>query len=115
MRPRSGAGVEQVVYYHEGVGTERGLDKWTGGAFGRGMAHNVRALYRFLVYNYESEDEVYFFGFSRGAFTVRTLAGFMHKVGLLQKDDEYYTAEIYDLYHSTHQRMTRSGNMRFVI
>lgn len=96
--PRSAAGVDQVLYYHAGVGTAGGLDKFTGGAFGRGIELNVRALYRFLVYNYEPGDELYFFGFSRGAFTVRTLAGFMHKVGLLEKDDEYYTGEIYGLY-----------------
>ena len=99
--PRSSTDVDQVVYYHEGVGTEGGLDKFTGGAFGSGMAQNVRALYRFLVYNFEPDDELYFFGFSRGAFTVRTLAGFMNKVGLLEKDDEYYTPEIYNLYQSS--------------
>lgn len=99
--PRSSAGVEQVVYYHEGVGTEGGLDTITGGAFGSGMSQNVRSLYRFLVYNFEPGDELYLFGFSRGAFTVRTLAGFMNKVGLLHKDDEYYTREIYELYQSS--------------
>lgn len=99
--PRSNSGTDQVVYYHEGVGTEGGLDKLNGGAFGNGMSRNVRALYRFLVYNYEPDDELYFFGFSRGAFTVRTLAGFMHKVGLLGKDDEYYTRNIYDLYQKS--------------
>lgn len=96
--PRSNTGIDQVVYYHEGVGTEGELDTLTGGAFGSGMSQNVRALYRFLVYNFVPGDELYFFGFSRGAFTVRTLAGFMYKVGLLEKDDEYYTREIYDLY-----------------
>jgi uncharacterized protein (DUF2235 family) len=99
--PRSSLGIDQIVYYHEGVGTEGGLDKFTGGAFGSGMAQNVRALYRFLVYNFELGDQLCFFGFSRGAFTVRTLAGFMYKVGLLEKDDEYYTPEIYDLYQSS--------------
>jgi len=99
--PRSSSGVDQIVYYHEGVGTEGGLDELTGGAFGSGMSQNVRALYRFLVYNFEPGDELYFFGFSRGAFTVRTLAGFMHRVGLLEKDDEYYTREIYELYQSS--------------
>ena len=96
--PRSKDGVDQIVYYHEGVGTESGLDKFTGGAFGSGMSQNVRALYRFLIYNYEPGDQLFFFGFSRGAFTVRTLAGFMNKVGLLEKDDEYYTREIFELY-----------------
>lgn len=99
--PRSSAGVDQVVDYHEGVGTLGYLDKWTGGAFGRGMERNIRSLCRFLVYNYEPNDELYFFGFSRGAFTVRTLVGFMNTVGLLQKDDDYYTPEIYNLYQSS--------------
>lgn len=99
--PRSSTGMDQVLYYHEGVGTEAGLDKFTGGAFGTGMSQNVRALYRFLVYNYEPGDELYLFGFSRGAFTVRTLAGFMQKVGLLQKGDEYFTREMYKLYESS--------------
>lgn len=102
--PRSRGGIDQIVYYHEGVGTEGGLDKVTGGAFGRGMEQNVRALYRFLVFNFEPDDELYLFGFSRGAFTVRTLAGFMNQVGLLEKDDEYYTPEIYGLYQSSTQK-----------
>ncbi len=109
--PRSAAGIDQVVYYHKGVGTNGGIDKLTGGAFGNGMSQNVRELYRFLVYNFEPGDEIYFFGFSRGAFTVRTLAGFMHKVGLLQKEDEYYTREIYELYQSS--TMTSSPEWRY--
>ncbi len=99
--PRSSAGVEQVLYYHEGVGTSGWVDQFSGGAFGNGMSKNVRSLYRFLVYNFEPDDELYLFGFSRGAFTVRTLAGFMQKVGLLQKGDEYYTGEMYELYQSS--------------
>lgn len=101
VKPRSASGVDQVVYYHVGLGTNWGLDRITGGAFGAGMARNVRSLYRFLVNNYVDGDELYFFGFSRGAFTVRTLAGFMKAVGLVQKDDEYYTPELYSLYEST--------------
>jgi len=96
--PQSANGTAQVVYYHEGVGTGGGLDRFTGGAFGRGIEANIRALYRFIVYNYAEGDELYFFGFSRGAFTVRTLAGFMNKVGLIEKDDDYYVPEIYACY-----------------
>jgi len=51
-----------------------------------------------VVYNYEPGDELFFFGFSRGAFTVRTLAGFMNLVGLIQKDDDYWLPEIYGCY-----------------
>lgn len=98
--PRAGD-VDQVVLYHYGVGTGGKWDQLTGGAFGTGLERNVRALYRFLVFNYQPGDELYLFGFSRGAFTVRTLAGFMNTVGLLQKDDEYYTAELYRLYEKS--------------
>ena len=84
--PRAADGIEQVVYYHDGVGTGDILDRFTGGAFGDGIEINVRDLYRFLVYNFNAGDEIYLFGFSRGAFTVRTLAGFMNRVGLVQKD-----------------------------
>jgi uncharacterized protein (DUF2235 family) len=101
VRGRSSTGIDQVVYYHDGVGTAGGIDRFTGGALGEGIEANVRDLYRFIVYNYEPGDELYFFGFSRGAFTVRTLAGFMNKVGLVHKDDDYYVPEIYDCYESS--------------
>lgn len=103
IKARSTRGIDQVVYYHKGVGTLGHLDQWTGGAFGDGMELNVRDLYRFLVYNYEQGDEIYLFGFSRGAFTVRTLTGFMAQIGLLQKYDEYYTRNMYALYESSTQ------------
>lgn len=96
--PRDASGVDQVVYYHDGVGTGRGLDKWTGGAFGDGIEAIVRTLYRFILYNYVPGDDLYLFGFSRGAFTVRTLAGFMNRVGLLQKDDDYFIPEAWHCY-----------------
>lgn len=95
---RDATGVDQVVLYHEGVGTGGGLDRWTGGAFGRGLEANIRQLYRFIIYNHEPGDELFFFGFSRGAFTVRTLAGFMSKVGLAEKNGDYYVPELYACY-----------------
>jgi uncharacterized protein (DUF2235 family) len=88
----------QIVIYHEGVGTSGGLDKVTGGAFGDGLERNVRDLYRSILYNYQTGDELFFFGFSRGAFTVRTLAGFMNAVGLLEKEDDYWLPEVYACY-----------------
>jgi uncharacterized protein (DUF2235 family) len=96
--PRAVDGTDQVVIYHDGLGTRGPLDKVTGGAFGKGIEDNVRDLYRSIVYNYEPGDELFFFGFSRGAFTVRTLAGFMNFVGLVEKDDDYYVPEIYTCY-----------------
>jgi uncharacterized protein (DUF2235 family) len=100
VKTRDGNGIDQVVFYHDGVGTGGSLDKFTGGAFGHGIEDNVRNLYRHIVYNYEPGDEIYLFGFSRGAFTVRTLAGFMNKVGLIEKDDDFFLPEIYACYES---------------
>lgn len=94
------SGINQIVYYHDGIGTGGAVDKFTGGAFGKGMAENIANLYRFIVYNYEKDDQLYFFGFSRGAFTVRSLVGFMHKFGLIEKDDDYYVPEIYSCYEN---------------
>ncbi len=99
--PRASNGVDQIVYYDEGLGTANAVDRFSGGAFGKGIEENIRQLYRFIVYNYEAGDELYFFGFSRGAFTVRTLAGFMNLVGLVQKDDDFYVPDIYGCYESS--------------
>jgi uncharacterized protein (DUF2235 family) len=100
VRPRAHDGTDQIVYYHDGLGTGGATDRATGGAFGHGIEENIRVLYRFIVYNYEPNDELYFFGFSRGAFTIRSLAGFTNKVGLIQKDDDYYVPDIYDCYEN---------------
>ena len=76
----------QIKFYDNGVGTSKNKF-WRGlsGAFGFGFGHNVCDLYEFLARNYESGDDVFLFGFSRGAFTVRALAGMLHKCGLLEK------------------------------
>ena len=111
--PQAADGTCQVVHYDEGVGTSGGVDKVTGGAFGRGIERNVRDIYRFLVYNYEDGDEIYLFGFSRGAFTVRTLAGFMNKVGLLGKGDDYYVPDLYACYERSDEPGTARWNEAF--
>jgi uncharacterized protein (DUF2235 family) len=98
VRSRDAHGLDQVVIYHDGVGTSGGLDRITGGAFGDGIENNVRSLYRSILYNYCPGDELFLFGFSRGAFTVRTLLGFINLVGLVDKADDYWLPEIYGCY-----------------
>jgi uncharacterized protein (DUF2235 family) len=98
--PRDSHGVEQVVFYHEGVGTDGGVSKFTEGAFGHGIEDNIRDLYRSIVYNYMPGDELFLFGFSRGAFTVRSLAGFMKFAGLVEKDDDFFVPDLYACYES---------------
>jgi uncharacterized protein (DUF2235 family) len=80
-------GVQQLVYYLSGVGTASyEADRLLGGAFGLGLFANVRAAYRFLALNYEEGDELFVFGFSRGAYTARSLVGMVARVGLLTRE-----------------------------
>jgi len=84
--PAKTGGDYQLVYYVSGVGTSSyAADRLLGGAFGFGLFHNVIACYRFLAQNYEPGDEIFIIGFSRGAYTARSAAGMIAKVGLLTK------------------------------
>ncbi|WP_024512236.1 DUF2235 domain-containing protein [Bradyrhizobium sp. ARR65] len=84
----------QAVFYDPGVGTLARPDPWhklrqdfvaiLGLATGYGLDDNVLASYEFLVHNYEDGDHIFLFGFSRGAYAVRVLAGLIHKVGLIR-------------------------------
>ena len=76
----------QIVYYDQGVGTGNAFDRATGGAFGEGLEANINDAYRFLVANYEPGDLIYLFGFSRGAFTARSIAGMIRRCGILRRE-----------------------------
>lgn len=85
----------QVLFYDPGVGTtsvHRALESVRKAvvrpvelAFGVGLTKNIEDAYRFIMDTYEDGDRLFLFGFSRGAFTVRGVAGLLHKVGLLKK------------------------------
>lgn len=75
-------GTTQLIYYDEGVGTEKG-EKFRGGMFGKGLEKNLNDAYRYLVFNHTPGDEIYIFGFSRGAFTARSFAGLISNCGIL--------------------------------
>jgi uncharacterized protein (DUF2235 family) len=86
----------QLVFYDPGVGTLAQPDTWhrikaninlvLGLATGYGLDDNVLSAYAFLVEHYEPGDQIYLFGFSRGAYTVRVLAGLIHKIGLISPE-----------------------------
>jgi len=76
----------QLAYYHPGVGTGGFIDRVVGGAFGVGLGLNIRQCYRFLVDHYHPGDYVYLFGFSRGAYTVRSLAGLIRNCGVINPE-----------------------------
>ncbi len=81
----SDAGPENIVFYERGVGTGA-RDRFRGGILGGGLDGNVRRAYKFLSFWYEDGDQVFVFGFSRGAFTARSLIGFVASAGLLRRD-----------------------------
>ncbi|HLX81747.1 MAG TPA: DUF2235 domain-containing protein [Burkholderiales bacterium] len=98
--PQGPDGIEQQVHYDKGVGTGDPVDRLFGGAFGIGLAHNVREAYEYLSLNYQAGDDIYLFGFSRGAYTVRRVVGMMRKAGLLPAiaDDAARKAAIDEAY-----------------
>ncbi|MBD2508914.1 DUF2235 domain-containing protein [Nostoc muscorum FACHB-395] len=96
VKPMASDGVAQIVFYDEGVGAEG--QKVLGGATGLGIDRNIEDGYRFLSLNYVSGDEIYLFGFSRGAYTVRSLAGMIYCSGLLDRPHVTKAHEAYELY-----------------
>lgn len=93
VTPSAADGIKQVVFYQQGVGTGRGssglarwTDKFLGGALGWGLEDNIVEAYRNLVFCYEPGDQIFIFGFSRGAYTARSLAGLIRKAGILPRD-----------------------------
>lgn len=77
--------IPQVLFYDQGVGTGNALDRLSGGAFGHGLKDNIFDAYRFLIANYEEGDDIFIFGFSRGAYTARSLAGMIRNCGILKR------------------------------
>jgi len=98
----------QVAYYHPGVGTmgDPAIRQWLprqwsvikGLAFGLGFKNNVFDAYRYLMEVYNPGDHIYLFGFSRGAYTARALAGLLHGYGLLHRGNEGHLAYAWRLF-----------------
>src|SRR5438046_957410 len=83
------------MYYQAGVGSSGGrLNRVMGGATGAGLAEHVQAAYTFLAVNYALGDEIFLFGFSRGAFTARSVAGLVNDIGLLTRKGLLSASEI---------------------
>lgn len=77
----------QLVYYQTGVGSKGyKLRRLIDGASGLGLSENILDAYQFICHNYQPGDELYIFGFSRGAYTARSLAGLIGTIGVLSKE-----------------------------
>lgn len=90
---------DQLKFYDEGVGT-RWYERLTGGLFGLGLDRNLLDGYRWLARHYNQGDRIYLFGYSRGAYTARSLVGMIHKCGLLVSASSKKLDHAYELYRS---------------
>jgi uncharacterized protein (DUF2235 family) len=108
------SGNDQVALYDDGVGTSSFKPlAILGGAFGFGLRRNVIALYKFACRNYrDADDELFGFGFSRGAFTIRIVMGLIDSQGLIEADNE---AELDSLAKAAYRayRRDRYQNLKF--
>jgi len=95
--PLTANNTAQLIYYDEGVGTTR-LDRIRGGMFGIGLVQNLADAYRYLIFNYSAGDEIFVFGFSRGAYTARSFAGLLSNCGILLRKDAGKVKEAIERY-----------------
>ncbi len=110
----------QRLYYDPGVGTlpEVGLltrtgktvSRWFGLAFGAGLSANVEEAYSYLMELWEPGDRVFLFGFSRGAYTARVLAGLLHTLGLLPRGNQNLVPYVMRLYGAVRKETGHEEN-----
>jgi uncharacterized protein (DUF2235 family) len=113
ITPQATNGIPQIIFYDEGIGTGDLVDKTLGGAFGWGIDQNIKDAYRFLCLNYNEGDEIYLYGFSRGAYTVRSLAGLIYCSGLLARNKIRETHTAYELYRDSNIRREHPEAIEF--
>lgn len=99
---------KQIVYYDPGLGT--GMEGIAGLIGGRGFSRNMLDCYKFIFENFQADDSIYLFGFSRGAATVRSLSGFIHLFGILPASRADIIEEAFDIYkiHNKEKRETKA-------
>ena len=91
--------VKQIKFYDQGIGSSGSkLSRIIDGAIGRGLDDNILDAYKFIIWNYEIGDEIFLFGFSRGAYTVRSLAGLIRTAGLVKNNNLRLIQQAYDMY-----------------
>jgi uncharacterized protein (DUF2235 family) len=99
--PEDGGGLEQRVHYVDGVGTSGSFwERLKGGTIGFGLGENVQKAYEHIAADYEPGDEIYLFGFSRGAYTARSTLGMVRKCGILKHLSETAVRRAWEHYRS---------------
>lgn len=88
---------EQLVYYNQGVGTQRG-EIVRGGVAGYGIDDEIIEAYTWLIQHFDDGDEIFIFGFSRGAYTARSLSGLISKCGIMKLGAPLSIEQLYARY-----------------
>ncbi|WP_319549567.1 DUF2235 domain-containing protein [Desulfogranum marinum] len=95
--PYDDNGITQFVHYVPGVGTSW-RDRIKGGGFGYGISDNIKSGYKAICSNYEDGDRIFLFGFSRGAYTARSIAGLIHNLGIIRRVNIHKVHEAFKHY-----------------
>ncbi|KAJ6604610.1 hypothetical protein DFH09DRAFT_1123260 [Mycena vulgaris] len=91
--------IPQIVFYQSGIGSEKGFySEYIIGTTGATLADKVEECYGFISSNYVPGDEIFLFGFSRGAYTARMTAMFIGEIGVLDRSDMDNFASIFLIY-----------------
>jgi uncharacterized protein (DUF2235 family) len=96
VKPVATGKVSQQVFYDWGIGSYH--DQVVAGSTGKGLHKNIQDDYRYIVQNYSPGDELFFFGFSRGSYTIRCLCGLINNCGILKRPDAALIQRAFDHY-----------------
>ena len=107
IMPVGNDGLPQQVFYDWGVGSY--YDPVVGGATGKKKKKNILDDYRYIVQNYSPGDELFLFGFSRGAYTIRSLCGMINNCGILTRPDANLIQAAFDLYKTPGKEFKPEG------
>lgn len=105
LAPADDSGNAQIALYIAGVGVKPGIEHLLGGAFGLGLSGNIEQGYRWLCQQWNPGDEIFLFGFSRGAYSARSAGGMIRKCGLIKPDvtgdvSQQAVDDAYDFYRN---------------
>lgn len=103
---------QQISFYDRGLGTN--WRKISGNVSGAGISKNIIDCYQFIFENYEAGDQIYLFGFSRGAATVRSLTSFIHYFGIIPKSRPELIEKAYKIYKIKNESKRKAKATEFV-
>ena len=112
INPQDGS--SQIIHYDNRIGSDKRMYTLPGLVPGSGIASSIQEAYRFLANNYTPDDQIFCFGFSRGAYTVRSLCGLLSTVGLLPKKELYRLPYAYRYYQSSQDKRNQNKHSDFL-